>query len=69
VLKHLRNLFSRAPSPAVIQAREDLYTRYFGAAPEINHSTNRVFPHIDLYHFEPTPARPFHTLITGGMAE
>jgi hypothetical protein len=69
MLRILRNLFSRAPSPAVIQAREELYRRCFGATPEINHSTNRVFPHIDIYRFEPTPARPFHTLITGGMAE
>jgi hypothetical protein len=69
MFKILKNLFARAPSPEVIKAREDLYTQYWGATPEINHSTNRVFPHIDVYHFSPTPARPFHTLITGGMAE
>jgi hypothetical protein len=69
MLRILRNLFSRPPSPGVIEAREELYARYFEATPQINHSTNKVFPHVDVYHFEPTETRPFHTLITGGMAE
>jgi hypothetical protein len=69
MLRILRNLFSRPPSPKVITEREGLYAGYFGRAPEIYHSTNKVFPHIDVYHFEPTEGRPFHTLITGGMAE
>jgi Suppressor of fused protein (SUFU) len=69
MLKLFRNLFAQSPSPKVIEKREKLYEQYFGATPKIYHSTNKVFPHIDVYHFEPTQERPFHTLITGGMAE
>jgi hypothetical protein len=68
MLKLFRNLLARSPSPKVIGARETLYGQYFAASPKIYHSTNKVFPHIDVYHFEPTQERPFHTLITGGMA-
>lgn len=69
MLKFFRNLFAPSPSPKRIEERETLYERYFGASPKIYHSSNKVFPHIDVYHFEPTPKRPFHTLITGGMAD
>jgi hypothetical protein len=69
MIRILRNLFSSSPSPQVIEKREDLYKSYWGATPEINHSTNRVFPHVDVYHFAPTRTRPYHVLITGGMAE
>ncbi|MEX0715892.1 MAG: suppressor of fused domain protein [Planctomycetaceae bacterium] len=69
MLRILRNLFSSAPSPSRIEEREQVYQRFFGVPPAIFHSTDRGFPHIDVYHFEPTEARSFHTLITGGMAE
>ncbi len=68
MLRILRNLFARSPSPKVIEEREQLYELYFGASPKIYHSTNKIYPHIDVYHFEPSEGRPFHTLITGGMA-
>lgn len=69
MLKLLRNLFARSPSSKVMGEREALYEGYFGVPPKIYHSANKVFPHIDVYHFQPTQDRPFHTLITGGMAE
>lgn len=69
MLRLLRNLFSQAPSPEVIQTREEIYTRHFGAEPAIYHSTNWRFPHVDVYDFPPSATRPFHVLVTGGMAE
>lgn len=69
MLKHLRNIFCPSPSPKLIKQRETMYEQHFGSSPRIYHSTNRVFPHIDVYHFEPGLQRDFHTLITGGMAD
>jgi hypothetical protein len=69
MFKVLRNLLGELSSQDVIQKREAHYEKYFGCAPKIYHSTNEVFPHIDIYHFEPAGERAFHTLITGGMAD
>jgi Suppressor of fused protein (SUFU) len=51
MLRLLRNLFAPAPSPEVIGERERRYESYFGAPPKVYHSKNKVFPHIDVYHF------------------
>jgi hypothetical protein len=69
LLRIVRNLLGPAPSPRVIKSREEVYIRNFGAGPSIYHSTNWVFPHVDIYDFAPATTRPFHVLITGGMAE
>ena len=36
---------------------------------KVFHSTDLRPVHIDIYRFAPTPARPFWTLITGGMSD
>ncbi len=69
VFRFLRNLLTPSPSLETLEARDACYSAYFGEATNMYHSTNRVFPHIDLYHYGPTDARPFHIILTGGMAE
>ena len=69
MLRILRNLFAPAPSARIIKAREETYIRHFGAEPTVYHSTNWVFPHVDIYVFAPTAVRPWYALVTGGMAE
>src|SRR5688572_22340521 len=71
MMKFLRNLFASwpAPSPKTIAGRERVYVDHFSSSPEIFHSTDQVFPHVDVYHFKPDERRNQHTLITGGMAE
>ena len=49
--------------------REALYQRQFGSIDGVFHSTDVRRVHIDIYRFAPTPARPFFTLITGGMSD
>lgn len=69
MLKILRNLLALSSHPRIIDAREILYKRCFNESPQIYHSTDCVFPHVDVYHFAPSEHRPYHTLITGGMAQ
>jgi hypothetical protein len=68
MLKRLRNFFAHSSHPKVIEAREALYKQVFNESPQTYHSTDCVFPHVDVYHFSPVVNRPYHTLITGGMA-
>ena len=49
--------------------REALYERIFGSIDEVFHPTDLRPVHIDIYRFAPTPARPFWTLLTGGMSD
>lgn len=69
MFKFLKNLFARAPSPRIIEAREAVYARHFGVDPTIYHSTDWKFPHVDVYEFAPNGSRQFHVLVTGGMSE
>ncbi|MEO6908044.1 MAG: suppressor of fused domain protein [Abditibacteriaceae bacterium] len=49
--------------------REEHYQNFFGSlTQEIMHSSDAKEVHIDIYQFEPTPDRPFWTLITSGMS-
>lgn len=53
----------------MVKQRELLYTGCFGSSPSIYHSTDRMYPHVDIYHFAPFNSRSYHVLITGGMAD
>jgi hypothetical protein len=50
-------------------ARQALYERLFGPIDKVFHSTDVRSIHIDIYRFAPTPARPFWTLVSGGMSD
>jgi len=52
-----------------LRPREEHYQRFFGPITrDIMHSTDVRAVHVDIYQFEPTPERPFWTLITSGMS-
>jgi len=52
-----------------LRPREEHYQQFFGPiTQDIMHSTDSQEVHIDIYQFEPTPERPFWTLITSGMS-
>lgn len=49
--------------------RQRHYERFFGPVTQaVMHSTDVKPVHIDIYQFEPTPERPFWTLVTSGMS-
>ncbi|MBK8479213.1 MAG: suppressor of fused domain protein [Opitutaceae bacterium] len=57
-------------NPSLIEQREAHYVRFLGPATEkVMHSTDIKPVHVDIYTFPPTEARPFYTLITGGMSD
>lgn len=49
--------------------RETAYDRLFETCQRVHHETVPLVPHIDIYDYEPTKERPFHTLVTGGMSD
>lgn len=54
----------------LIDQREDHYEKFLGKIEDqIMHSTDDKVVHVDIYTFSPTDARPFYTLITGGMSD
>jgi hypothetical protein len=52
-------------------AREAHYERFLGSVSRVSHSQSvKLLPlHIDVYQFAPSAARPYWTLITGGMSD
>lgn len=63
--------FLTAPEPTshLIQQREQAYTKQFGPFESVSHPLAPGSPHIDVYIHPPTDARPFNTLVTGGMSD
>lgn len=54
---------------AFLLPRQRHYERFFGPITQaLMHSTDGKPIHIDIYQFEPTPERPFWTLVTSGMS-
>lgn len=50
--------------------REAHYERHFGTKPDkVWHTTDAFDPHVDIYPFPPTDARPYWTIVTGGMSD
>ena len=61
-----RNSSERDP----IAIREEHYERHFGRMSDaVAHSTDKNTVHVDIYQFEPSEARPYWTLVTGGMSD
>lgn len=55
---------------SLLVQRETHYERFIGPmANEVMHSTNVKPVHIDVYTFKPSSARPYYTLLTGGMSD
>jgi len=50
--------------------RQKHYRKFLGPmSDKVMHSTNVHQVHVDIYQFEPSPKRPYWTLITGGMSD
>ena len=53
-----------------LEARDQLYERYFGSAADVAHGVISIAPHIDVYIYDPRlPERDFYTLVTSGLSE
>jgi Suppressor of fused protein (SUFU) len=58
------------PSTAIEpEERERVYQELFGAFDFVVHEVIPFVPHVDVYQFPPTDARPFYTFVTGGMSD
>jgi hypothetical protein len=57
------------PGSCLIQQREKAYAKQFGPFDSVSHPIVPGEPHIDVYIHKPTDARPFNTLVTGGMSD
>lgn len=44
-------------------------THYVGNITSVYHELVSTYVHVDVYWVEPTPERPFHTLVTSGMSD
>jgi hypothetical protein len=55
--------------PILIEAVSRHVERYVGPIDFVFHQTDSDFVHVDVHHVPPAEERPFHTLVTSGMAE
>ena len=57
------------PGSDLTELRERAYAKQFGPYEQVSHPLGPGVPHIDVYLHRPTEARPFVTLVTGGMSD
>ena len=55
--------------PALIEGVSCHVERFVGPIDFVFHETDSEIVHVDVHHVPPAEERPFHTLVTSGMAE
>lgn len=63
-------MWSREPSAdlALIQSVNDYVETHFGKVETVYHERKSEYVHLDVFHTLPTSERPYHTLMSAGMA-
>ena len=56
-------------NPAWREARERAYDATFGKCDKVLHEMIPVIPHVDVFRYPPSDARPSFTLVTSGMSD
>ena len=56
-------------SGASVELVDEHVEAHVGPVAMVWHEIVSEYVHIDIYHVEPGPGRPFHTLVTSGMSE